>query len=121
MASTSGSPNSAPAVTADGVTYIYLAKGFFETLTNAGRSISNLVDDMDSYAGESGFCEYLADMADIVEETWIKVREDYTADQWDYDVTEPFGKLLANHLALHHTLPSNDEARAMVLNIAENV
>lgn len=111
-----------PAIKAPAITVAYVSKGFFEQfalITYGYRSLA----EMCNHQGELECVEYIASLADLVERAWRKLMRkdpDGWGGVWEYDVSEVFGKKLADHVVSQCALPTEAQAQRMLDSIIEN-
>lgn len=104
------------------LTIAYLVKGFFDCLHRINHGDKSLGELGATERSEMDAVERLTEYADMVEQLWQErfAGTDEWGGVWEYDVTEPFGDALAEHLTTYNELPDDTRAKQLLTSIIEN-
>lgn len=100
-------------VVAPQITLAYVVKGFWAEVAK-----NPLPDSATEWAGEIGMVETLCDRANLVEQMWKTLGFKEVTGVWDYEISEPFGKWLAEQTKANSELPDEAECLAKLANLA---
>ena len=103
------------------LTIAYLVKGFFDCLHKISGGHQAFATATENCA-EMEAVERLTEYADMVEQIWQErfADTDEWGGVWEYEVTEPFGDAIAEHLTAYNELPDDTRAKQLLASIIEN-
>lgn len=112
--------------TTPGITTGYVVKGFWSYIKHSeslDEDLGPIVEKSDEmlYGGELNLMQCLVDRAHHVENAWVKhfaSTGDSFNGVWEYEVSEPFGEILAIHLINHKRLPDHAQCKLMAESLA---
>jgi hypothetical protein len=77
-------------------------------------------ESLDSFGGYLGFMNDVIHHAPLLTERWKRMNADQFSGVWPYDVTEEFGRLLAEEMFNHTGATPSDLLESIIANVFEN-